>query len=638
MDTDGESKNEFSSHDFDAAGYVHLCSNGRINTSQLLEHFDSISELSRSTSQDLQQNVFKNYPKFIDASKEIAKLDSQMQRLYDGMLEDERLNSSVKTLLLTGKAPGVDPKFDQKSRLQQVQGLDWSNPLVGGECLHQGRFACLDPETRASIGYGHGFLLINSLVFANYNHFGRSNRKNAAESLSLDSIEPLTGLTVKDRPDSKDCKNSIAVEGTTGARLLMFGSAREKGAWLAALRRAVAYFHGHEGDNDEGTIEEDGGDDWLHDVPEGLDVYIAQRDFENSVRLATQAQTALASAHFSSSNASLKSNIEEKVGILTDTLCSELQRQGIRLNAIRATVKYLLQLGETDRAHQMYLKNRSDSVKNNSRKLKMEGSTELYVLKLSNTFFSTLRSTCVEFNDLFENSTKSAFIVWAINELELFATSFTQQVLQPITKFPTVAKCIQEVMAQCRKLTQYGLDLEFVLWGLIENKACEQIEDAGRQLRINTATDLEIESWQPQKFSGNHVKKEFISKLEIAGFNQVNNYIVDKSCSLFEVTSNLVCKMMEFTNCIILLLKQEALIDLLLKSIFEVMDMFVRWLIKHNNRRPIFVKNFDVSVWIVENSTKKLEAVGFLDHNLDELKSSLTVMWQKGASADVSFA
>ena len=491
-----------------------------------------------------------------------CQLDSQMQNLYDGLREDQGLFGSIDSLLKTGSAPGVDQRFDQQSRLQQVQGLDWSNPLLAGECLHQGRFTCLDPatlsSTGASNGLGHGFLLDTSFLFATYDQYGRTGRKNVKEHLVLDTIEPLTGLVVKDHPDSKGCKNAFMVEGTGPARLLLCPSAREKRAWLAALRRAVAYFHGQEVECDSG--DEDGSDDWLQDVPEDLDVFIAQRDFENSVALATKAQAKLAeSTHAMSSNFfELKSTIEGKIGILTNTLCTELKRQGIRLNAIRSTVKYLLQLGETDRAHQMYLKNRSESIKNNSRKLKMEGSTELYVLKLSHTFFSTLRSTCVEFNDLFEDMTKSAFIVWATNELEYFATSFGQQVLQPITKFPTVAKCVQEVMRQCQQLSSYGLDLEFVLWRLIEPKACEQIEDAGIQLRVNTATDLEIEPWEDQRFSGNHFKKEFAKKLEKAGFEQIPEYLAGKSCVLFEATTNLICKMMEFSDCIVRLMDQEV--------------------------------------------------------------------------------
>ena len=265
-----------------------------------------------------------------------------MQNLYDGLREDQVLFGSIDSLLTTGSAPGVDQRFDQQSRLQQVQGLDWSNPLLAGECLHQGRFTCLDPTTMSSNGpsngVGHGFLLDTSFLFATYNQYGRSGRKNIKERLVLDTIEPLTGLIVKDHPDSKGCKNAFMVEGTGPARLLLFASAREKRAWLAALRRAVAYFHGQEVEYDSG--EEDGSDDWLQDVPEDLDVYIAQRDFENSVNLATKAQAKLAEAtHVTSSNAELKSTIEVKIGILTNTLCTELKRQGIRLNAIRSTVK-----------------------------------------------------------------------------------------------------------------------------------------------------------------------------------------------------------------------------------------------------------------------------------------------------------
>ena len=58
----------------------------------------------------------------------------------------------------------------------------------------------------------------------------------------------------------------------------------------------------------------------------------------------------------------------------------------------------------------------------------MEGSTELYVLKLARNFFTTLKTTCAEFDDLFDAADTSAFMAWATRELEHFAMNFSDQV------------------------------------------------------------------------------------------------------------------------------------------------------------------------------------------------------------------
>ena len=52
----------------------------------------------------------------------------------------------------------------------------------------------------------------------------------------------------------------------------------------------------------------------------------------------------------------------------------------------------------------MYLRNRSKALRADFKKLKMEGATELFVVKCSRLIFGTVRNTCLEFSQLFADA------------------------------------------------------------------------------------------------------------------------------------------------------------------------------------------------------------------------------------------
>jgi hypothetical protein len=60
----------------------------------------------------------------------------------------------------------------------------------------------------------------------------------------------------------------------------------------------------------------------------------------------------------------------------------------------------LLQLGEAEQARRMYLLNREETIQRELRKLKMEGSTELFVAVLASKYFGLLRAGLITFSHI----------------------------------------------------------------------------------------------------------------------------------------------------------------------------------------------------------------------------------------------
>ena len=107
-----------------------------------------MQQLSHKAAQDLKRNVYANYQTYIDASKEITKLEAEMDRLAKGLDEEQGILGGLDTLLRTGLPPGVEPQLDEGSRIQQIKSLDRGNPLLGGDVLHQGRMTVLEASTQ----------------------------------------------------------------------------------------------------------------------------------------------------------------------------------------------------------------------------------------------------------------------------------------------------------------------------------------------------------------------------------------------------------------------------------------------------------------------------------------------------------
>lgn len=301
------------------------------------------------------------------------------------------------------------------------------------------------------------------LQVAKYLTFGQSVDQ---ERLSLLSVDPLTALSAASVADAKSHRHGFIVTSPSEQRLFVAPSQRDKQAWILALRRAVADFSGEtiEGGDDAAGVEveltDDAGDeqDWLFDAPEDLDVFIAQRAFEPAVDLVERARDELKAHPPSQARGELEAALDRRVQQLTVTLCTELGRPALRRLAIRSIVRLLLRLGEREQACSMYLLNRTQATRREFRKLKMEGSTELYSYKLARMFFTALRTTCLEFADLFEPEARSAYVRWAQEELGQFAFVFSRQVLQSsTTSFSTVSQSVDVALTHCRSVRGGGL-------------------------------------------------------------------------------------------------------------------------------------------------------------------------------------
>lgn len=219
---------------------------------------------------------------------------------------------------------------------------------------------------------------------------------------------------------------------------------------------------------------------WLKDAPENLDVYIAQREFDQAIKLIEETKGYL--KDFSDSHAlrDIRARINHRITQLSTVLMKELEsspsgslRGGPR--AARRAVGLLIKLGHSAKACDLFLLNHKHIIQHDLEDVKMEeGATSLYVSNLSSVFFSGLRNAALEFRRAFgsNSGSYSSFIVWSINQLQVFCDRCTP-VIFTNTPLSTVAECLVAIRKECDSLHTIGINLTFKLMNNFHSYICQ---------------------------------------------------------------------------------------------------------------------------------------------------------------------
>lgn len=208
--------------------------------------------------------------------------------------------------------------------------------------------------------------------------------------------------------------------------------------------------------------------DWLKDAPENLDVFIAQREFDQAIQLIDATKGYL--KEFSDSHAlrDVRARINHRTTQLSTVLMKELEsspsgslRGGPR--AARRAVGLLIKLGQSAKACELFLLNHNHIIRHDLEDVKNEeGATSLYVGNLSSVFFSGVRNAALEFQRAFgcNNGSFSSFVVWCINELQAFCKQCKPIIFSKVP-LSTVAECLMAIHKDCNSLHDIGLSLTF---------------------------------------------------------------------------------------------------------------------------------------------------------------------------------
>ena len=512
--------------------------------------------------------------RFIETSREVSTLEAEMYRLSHYLHEEELLAQELQKMSILPASEGVEVQgvesSDRKSLasiLETVEGCSSVTAVPGRFLVHSGPLMELDPESSEDVSDIFAFLLNDSLMITT------QNKKIRGPILyKFQTLLELDNMAILSVPDSDTTRNAFRILLFPVSHTFRAASAAAKKQWMSLIEATkqkhkislMAPRPRQKGDTPKSTPvfehhretmnAEDSADsskaDWVKHVPENLDVFIAQREFEKAVSLVEQTRSFLKDCSDSHAHRDVRAKLGNRVSQLCNLLMKDLEaspggslRGGPR--AARKAIDHLLRLGRAAQACDLFLKNHTLLIRHESKGIKMEGATSLYIAKLSKSFFSGLGTAADEFERAFTTNygSYSAFVIWCMSELKDFCDTFREIVFSQAS-LSTVTECVFAACQACDTLEQKGLSLKHALMSKLNSSLCQALNKAKDEVIATCTAKATAEKWEPMDFRKDSAQLSGLAReMENIGIADFKNLVVGGGIIDLSETTVMFCKL-----------------------------------------------------------------------------------------------
>ncbi|XP_072396920.1 exocyst complex component 8 [Diabrotica undecimpunctata] len=673
-----------SAKDFTPEKYVKNLSQNYVGGSELQNLRRKIQSLSEETSNNLKKNVYENYVQFIETAKEISHLESEMYQLSHLLSEQKSLLSALSTTSILedtqhlsiereNKSNDKDVEEENKQKLaailEKVEGCKELLEVPGRKFLYEGDLLEIDPTENTSLKTVHVYLFTDGFMITNRNSNSRGLMKYIYEIMY-----DLSSLAVVNVRDLGNVKHAFKLLIFPDTRVFQCSSNSNKKEWLDKFDQAKKTRLAQEQQKRESIsekspsrsasiespsynpfdeIEDDVGmvhPEWFLDIPEELDVCVAQRHFEEALSLLQKAkeyinQMTAGNEKHDHVFLDIQRKVEQRQNSLTEVLMKELEVNPDKslqggLRAARRAVRLLNQLGRENQSCNLFLKLCSSMLRTQCKRVKREGSTTTYIRNLASVVFTNMCHMSDEFLRAFPDSPTcaSAYVVWASNELLLFTGHFIKQVFMPQTSLSTVTECIVLVRTQGERLYSYGLDLCYQLDGALRSSLVKALKDGKDKLIDSIKLRALEDKWIPINLHSKSALGRFLHEHSQMGLNLESYVSGDTWIQLTASTLSFTKMFFQLLNdC--MKLKTTELVYTIDETLYNVFDAQL----KHNenalrnelnqDQRNFLTKNAEfLLVNVIEVSQKIYnQNVGYECATLQKLQGEYVAL-KKGVS------
>ena len=209
---------------------------------------------------------------------------------------------------------------------------------------------------------------------------------------------------------------------------------------------------------------------WVEGQIDDLDIDIALQRFERATEKVERLRK-LAKGLKGNSIAQelILAKVNERAAKLAATLTRALVDTPSFLGAMKTNTAFLTRLGFEDRAREVYLNARTDTLAKRARQCVFEGDLHRYIFQISYVYFAIIRNTVLIYQACFAPLMMSACIKWATGHLETFNALLIRQ-LSSVERGGNVwRECMDVVWAHEREmLGGVGLDFKDVVGRTLE--------------------------------------------------------------------------------------------------------------------------------------------------------------------------
>ncbi|ODM91800.1 Exocyst complex component 8 [Orchesella cincta] len=533
----------FASKDFDPEKYVSDVGSQCVGGVELINHKSKLQTLSDETHVALKKNVFQHYEQFIETAKDISYLAGEMYQISQMLRDQKTLVQNILDTSIIAKRPTpqvpitpTEPEAKVKSTtvddnrkklltlLEKVEGAAEVIEHDHRVLIHEGDLLEIDPDSYSAVQRKRGYLFNDGIMLAQWVPNRRGPQRYKFEAFyELGAI----GLVVNIRdPECPKCVFKLLI--FPSVHLLQCPNQQEKDAWVnniegqqKILRNPIKSVNKSMSiespvtetnpgfpsiDSERAKSPEDSSmvslqhplPEWVLDIPEDLDVWIAQRNFIEAVNHYETFLEFVESQQMSPSLKDIKSKVEARIKTLIEILVSDLEimtpakilQGGPR--SIRKSVDLLVRLGRENQASQLFLAHRSAYIKQRLKQLKTEGRSQIYLDHMAVIFFSNIQETMKEYKRSFSFKTcgVSSLVVWVNSEVVNFANSYCRLLFGPQAHLSSVSQSVANLRAESQQLIEFGMDITCTVDSILLPHIERTVTDAKDKLIEAVKTSL----------------------------------------------------------------------------------------------------------------------------------------------------
>lgn len=517
-------------------------------------------------------------------------------------------------------------QFEEGRRLmfelfEKVEGCSHVTDVPSRYLIHDGDLVEMDITENSALHRVHGYLLNDGFMVAKW----LPNRRGPVR-FQYSCLYELDSLAVVNVRDLGGIKHAFKLLVFPETRLFQCANAPAKEVWMEKFelakkirqkqqddlafkrrdtmnRREMAMmskgdstessnpFAEIEEEDEDGATGDFNGDDgesldvaipeWLAELPDDLEVLIAQREFEQAVDIVRRG-TEFCSAHSDSAlvrEAKIRLDVKTKhlIEVLTEELRTDKSVQG-GPRAARRAVQLLVKLGRSTKACDLFLQHRGAILNASLKSVKMETATVSYVQRQAVTFFTNVLETSHEFRKAFGNaddssSKISSLLVWLNQEMDRFCDRVEKQMFTPSTPLETISVCVQFVRQQSVKMRdEANLDVVYLLDSRfrrnVERTICEHRDKHVEAVKMRAQED----KWEAINCYNKSGTERFLQGMSAAGLPSVRTFVYDECrISLTNNTTSFALSYLHLVDCLLKLYNPSlrALINESLVTVFH---------------------------------------------------------------------
>lgn len=349
---------------------------------------------------------------------------------------------------------------------------------------------------------------------------------------------------------------------------------------------------------------------WLEEVPDDMDVFIAQRKFDDAVDLVHKVNdhiTMYPKCFDGFFHNDLRLRINHKIQELIDSVSCDLKVSPDRIQsdhkAACHAVWRLRRLGKSVLATKLFLDQRTSLLKFSLKNQMKDGATIKYVENLSKVLVHNLITSGNDFKNAFmvvplsrnhglggnhgsgsgAKSPSSSFppafpmsyfIRWSHQELSYFLNIFSKNVFTPQVPPSVSAQCVKilrdKVHVAKGPHPGIGLDLVFILDKSLKNDIERVIHDSSEKVIEAVKLRIKDDRWEGQDLKNKPALSKFLEEMKEVGLKSMEEYVQDEY--KVSLTSGVTQFAKSYLNLTVDVLKlstpftSSAVIDALVKS------------------------------------------------------------------------